>query len=209
MYRGRFTWILLILALGAFAGGGCVSLHGTDQPAETGFYDEKITLAVMPFHGVSEARGSGMIVSDVLANQLYALGKYAVVTPEVVAQRLADRDSELLSPGEAGSLVGAPYILTGRVTEYTYKSGVGETPVIGVTARLIDTSSGAVLWSATRTGTGGGNWFQEDSLSRLTVITCKDLVDSLNVFLGKQALSNRAAYPTPDYSGSGESIRPE
>lgn len=163
----------------------------------------------MPFHGVSEARGSGMIVSDILTNQLYALGKYAVVAPELVAARLADREGESLSPGEAGTLVGAPYILTGRVTEYTYKAGVGETPVIGVTARLIDAASGAVLWSATRTGTGGGNWFQEDSLSRLSLMVCKDLADALNVFLATHSGSARAASPASDQPDSGKSVRPE
>lgn len=205
MHRGHFTWILLILALGAFT-GGCASRYGTEQTAETGFSGKKITLAVMPFHSVSEARDSGMIVSDILTNQL--LGKYAVVTPELVAARLADRESDSLSPSEAGALVGAPYILTGRVTEYTYKAGVGETPVIGVTARLVDVSSGVVVWSATQTGTGGGNWFQEDSLSCLTVMICKDLADSLNVFLEKNSLSAHAASSASEYSGSGQSARP-
>ena len=156
--------------------------------AETGIPQKEITLAVLPFHGASEARDSGIIVSDVLANQLYSLGKYPVITPELVIKRLADQESESLTPAEIGAAVKAPYILTGRVTEYTYKAGVGETPVIGVTARLIDASSGEVLWSATQTGSGGGNWLQENSLSRLTVLICKNLADSLNVFLKKHAV---------------------
>lgn len=207
MHRGHFTRILLILALSIFA-GGCASFYGTEQPAETeGGADRKIRLAVLPFHGISEARDSGMIVSDVLANQLYALGKYAVVTPELVVARLADRESEPLSPGETGALVGSPYILTGRVTEYTYKAGVGETPALGITARLIDASSGVVLWSATRTGTGGGNWFQEDSLSHLTLMICKDLADSLDVFLEKHQGTARTAYPASAYPDSGKSVQ--
>lgn len=201
MHRGQLAWILLIM-LGAFA-GGCASRYGTDHSAEAEISGQKIRLAVLPFHSVSDARGSGMIVSDVLSNQLYALGNYAVIPPELVVARLADRESEAISPAEAGSLVGAPYILTGRVTEYTYKAGVGETPVIGVTARLMDASSGAVLWSATRTATGGGNWFQEDSLSRLTVMLCKDLAGSLNSFLQKYPLPAHAAPAAPQYPGSG------
>lgn len=207
MHRGHLAWILLIIALGAFA-GGCASRYGTEQAAETGGSTPKIPLAVLPFHSVSDARGSGMIVSDVLTNQLYALGNYAVIPPELVAARLADRESEALSPGEAGSLVGAPYLLAGRVTEYTYKAGVGETPVIGVTTRLIDASNGAVVWSATRTATGGGNWFQEDSLSRLAVMLCKDLADSLNSFLEKHPLTAHAASAAPQDPGSGQSARP-
>lgn len=207
MHRGDLAWILLIIVLGAFV-GGCASRYGTDQPAETLGTTPGVSLAVLPFHSVSEARGSGMIVSDILTNQLYALGNSAVIPPEVVVARLADRESEAISPSEAGSLVGAPYILTGRVTEYTYKTGVGETPVVGVTARLIYASSGTVVWSATRTATGGGNWFQEDSLSRLTVMLCKDLADSLNSFLENHPLPPHAASVAPQYPNFDKSTRP-
>jgi len=137
-------------------------------------------VAVMPFQGVSESPGSGLIVADIMANELYARGGYVIVTPEVVAARAAQREGETLSPEETGRLVGAPYILTGRVTEYTYKSGVGEQPAVGVTARLIETATGRVLWSATRARTGSAAWFQEDSLGLLTSRICNHLVASLH-----------------------------
>lgn len=192
MYRNHLAWIFLIPALCSFV-SGCANYYGIEQPVEAGMHRQKITLAVMPFHNVSGVRDSGMIVFDVLANQLYALGRYAVLTPEMVVTRLAEREGDCVSPREAGALLGAPYILTGRVTEYTYKAGVGEVPVLGITVRLIDTSSGAVLWSSTQTGTGSGNWFQEDSLSLLTVKICKDIAESLNSFLENHVLAPPAA----------------
>lgn len=195
MRRDYFSWILLIIAIVAFC-GGCASHYGNEQASGKALSDNAIKLAVLPFQNVSESRDSGLIVSDTLANQLYALGKFAVVTPEMVTKRLEERETESLWPEEAGRLFGTRYILTGRVTEYTYKAGVGETPVIGVTARLIDTSSGAVLWSATQTWTGGGNWFQEDSLSRLTVMLCKNLAESLDNFLTTRPLA--ASRPLPE-----------
>lgn len=205
MQRGHLARILLIIALGVFA-AGCASIRGTDQPAATDG-SGRTPLAVLPFHSAADARGSGMIVSDILSNQLYALGNHAVIPPEQVAARLAAGENDAPSPAEAGSLVGAPYLLTGRVTEYTYKAGVGETPVIGVTARLLDASTGAVVWSATRTATGGGNWFQEDSLSRLTVMLCMDLATSLNSFLEKHPLPARTAPVAPVSPESGARVR--
>lgn len=136
-------------------------------------------VVVMPFHGVSESPGSGLIVADVMANELYALGGFVVVTPEVVAARAAPREGETLSPEATGKMVGALFILIGRVTEYTYKSGVGEQPAVGVTARLIETDSGRVLWSASRARTGSAAWFQEDSLALLTSRICNDLAKSM------------------------------
>lgn len=203
--RGSFlNWFLPILIFAACA-PGCASIYGDSEPVAPASAGRKLTLAVMPFHSPAEARDSGAVIADILANQLYALGKYDVITPEVIARRLTEREGEPLSPQEAGAIAGAPYIVTGTVTEYTYKAGVGETPVLGVTARLIDTASGDVLWSASRAGTGGGNWFQEDSLSRLAMLVCKDMANSLNIFLEQRAAGIAAqAHPV---SASGASPR--
>jgi len=162
----------------ALAAAGCANKY--EQNHMTDSCPGTKLVAVMPFQGVSESPGSGLIVADVMANELYARGGYIVVTPEVVAAHAAAREGETLSPEETGRLVGAPYILTGRVTEYTYKSGVGEQPAVGVTARLIETSTGRVLWSATRARTGSAAWFQEDSLGLLTSRICRHLVESLH-----------------------------
>lgn len=185
----RHVFGILFIFVFSTCAAGCATRYETNQPAETSTPNEAIVLAVMPFQGLSEAPSSGLIVADILANQLYALGKYVIVTPELVATRMSHHEGEALSPQTLGNLVGAPYILTGRVTEYTYKSGVGEHPVVGITARLIDTSTGNVLWSATRARTGGGNWFQEDSLSRLSTITCQDLAYSLSDFFKQYSIT--------------------
>gem|GEM_PF-1625066 len=159
---------------------GCENRYERNHMSMGREMEHKIVVAVMPFQGVSESPGSGLIVADFMANELYALRRYVVVTPEVAAARSAPREGEVLSPEETGRLIGAPYILTGRVTEYTYKSGVGEQPAVGVTARLIETLTGRVLWSATRARTGSAAWFQEDSLGLLTSRICRDLAHSLD-----------------------------
>ncbi|MDR1518533.1 MAG: CsgG/HfaB family protein [Planctomycetota bacterium] len=153
-------------------------------------------VAVMPFQGVAESPGSGLIVADIMANELYALGCYTVVTPEVVAARAASREGEILSPEETGMLVGAPMILTGRVTEYTYKSGVGEQPAVGVTARLLESATGRVLWSGSRAHTGSAGWLHGDSLSILASRICHSLVKSLS----GEALDYGWGRPDNEYS---------
>lgn len=185
MCRRDFILIMFILA---FA-GGCVSIRGAEHGSSPDFMNKTTTIAVMPFRPAPDVRDSGRIVADMLANQLHALDHYNVVAPEVIEKGLADNEGETLSTAQAGKIAGAPYILTGSVAEYTYKSGVGETPVVGVTARLIQASNGEILWSATRTGTGGGNWFQEESLARLTALVCKDIANKLDIFLQKYSSS--------------------
>lgn len=167
------------LALALVLAAGCANKYSQNHVAADRDWSEKLVVAVMPFQGVSESPGSGMIVADVLANELYALGGFIIVTPEELAARAVKREGEVLSPIETGGMVGARYIVAGRVTEYTYKSGVGEQPAVGVTARLIECATGRVVWSATRARTGSAAWFQEDSLGLLTSRICRDLALSL------------------------------
>lgn len=174
---GRAAATILFPAL--LLAAGCANKYGRDHVSANRGACERLVVAVMPFQGVSESPGSGLIVADVLANELYALGGFILVTPEVLAARAAPREGEVLSPEEMGRMVGARYILTGRVTEYTYKSGVGEQPAVGITARLIESATGRVLWSATRARTGSAAWFQEDSLGLLTSRICRDMALSI------------------------------
>lgn len=185
MYRRDFILIMLILVFAQ----GCVSIRGAEYGSSPDFMNKKATIAVMPFRPAPDVRDSGRIVADMLANQLHALAKYNVVAPEVIDKGLADQEGETLSTAQAGKIAGAPYILTGSVAEYTYKAGVGETPVVGITARLIQASNGAILWSATRTGTGAGDWFREESLSTLAAMVCKDIAEKLDAFLRKYPLA--------------------
>ena len=170
----------LVCMVAVLSTSGCEKSYERDTMAGVRDTGCRMVVAVMPFQGVSESPGSGLIVADIMANELYALGGYTLVTPEVAAARAAPREGETLAPDVTGRLVGADYILTGRVTEYTYKSGVGEQPDVGVTARLIEAFSGRVLWSGTRAKTGSAAWFQEDSLGLLTSRICRDLALSLD-----------------------------
>ena len=176
-----FTRLAAVICLSAAAlTSGCANKYEQNHIGNGLAQQGKMLVAVLPFQGVSESPGSGLIVADVMANELYALGGYTLITPEIMASRMAPREGETLSPEESGRLVGAPLILTGRVTEYTYKSGVGEQPAVAVTARLIECQTGRVVWSATRARTGSAAWFQEDSLGLLTSRICRDLARSLN-----------------------------
>lgn len=178
-------------------GAGCnkeytTSYIDTAKPMPKG---KCMTVAVMPFQGVSESPGSGLIAADVLSNELYALGGYNLITPETVSARLSPKEGETLSVPEYGKLTGATYILTGRVNEYTYKSGVGEQPAVAISARLIDTESGKVLWASTQARTGSAAWFQEDSLGLLMARVCSELAKSIDGEAKKYGWSDTRVYP--------------
>lgn len=101
-------------------------------------------IAVMPFQCVEENPESGYLVADALAASLSTIGGCVVYSPEVVASRMSFTDGDPIDPVEVGRTLDAPYILTGRVTEY----GQPNQGAVGVTARLIDSRSGQEVWTA-------------------------------------------------------------
>lgn len=105
-------------------------------------------IAVMPFQCVEERPESGIIVAGALANSLSAIDGCVVYSPEVVVSRVKFKDGEAIDPIEVGKKLNAPYILTGRVTEYVESEEKGGQASVGVTARLIDSRTGQEIWTA-------------------------------------------------------------
>ena len=63
------------------------------------------------------------------------------------------------------------YAIGGSVEEWRYKSGLDAEPAIGVSMRILELSTGRVLWAATGTKTGG--------LSENTSATALKLLDAM------------------------------
>lgn len=140
-------------------------------------------VAVAPFTNAAKVPGSGLLVADAMAAEMKAAGGFEVT--------VAERSGEDASDGGAAA-ADAPYLLTGRVTAYSGKSGNGEHPTVGVAARLIEKESGKVVWSGTRTRKGSAAWFQEDSVGVLASRVCGDLVKSLDAHIAENGLAPAA-----------------
>ena len=69
------------------------------------------------------------------------------------------------------------YAVTGSVDEWQYKLGVGSEPVVGLTLRVIEVSSGAVVWSAT----GARSGWSTGSLSGTAQQLVSKLISSIEI----------------------------
>lgn len=148
----------------------------------------KPRIAVLEFKNKADNQwwyhGGAAAAQDVFVTELVKSGKFRVVEREQLAALMDEKNLSLsgdVDPSTAvkvGKLLGVNYLLTGSVTEYgtTDKSahgpGVGRLPGFGVgkrsfvaamNARLIDTSTGEVVWadearaeeSSTKVSVGG------------------------------------------------------
>ncbi len=114
------------------------------------------------YHGGAEA------AQDVFVTELVKSGKFRVVEREQLEALMQEKgltlsgDVDPKSAIKVGKLLGVNYLLTGSVTEYgitekgAHGSGIGGLPgfsvgkktfVAAMNARLIDTSTGEIMWA--------------------------------------------------------------
>ncbi len=132
----------------------------------------KPKIAVLEFKNKADNqwwfRGGAEAAQDVFVTELVKSGKFRVVEREQLEALMAEKNLTLsgdVDPKQAikvGKLLGVNYLLTGAVTEYgvtekgAHGSGIGGLPgfsvgkktfVAAMNARLIETSTGEILWA--------------------------------------------------------------
>lgn len=137
--------------------------------ASVAFAADKSTkprLAVLEFKNKADNQwwysGGGEAAQDVFVTELVKSGKFRVVEREQLAALMQEKNLTLsgdVDPATAvkiGKLLGVNYLLTGAVTEYgnTNVGGGGfgvsagkKKFVAAMNARLIDTSTGEIVWA--------------------------------------------------------------
>jgi curli biogenesis system outer membrane secretion channel CsgG len=133
---------------------------------------DKPRVAVLEFKNKADNQwwysGGGAAAQDVFVTELVKSGKFRVVEREQLAALMEEKGLTLsgdVDPKTAikvGKLLGVNYLLTGAVTEYGMQGSNVNTPWVGnlpsvsvgkktftaaMNARLIDTSTGEIVWA--------------------------------------------------------------
>ncbi len=173
---------LLSVALLASCGGGRHTYHDGSMD-----FGSVKTVAVMPFANLTREQSAADRVRDVFVNMLLATGTvYVLPTGEVM--RGVARTS-LPSPSapaiedvvKFGTLLKADAVITGVVKEYgEVRTGTSAANVVAVSAQMIETATGKVVWagSATKGGISLGDRLFGGGGSPLNDVT-EDAVDDL------------------------------
>lgn len=150
--------LVALLALAALA--ACGANRRTYHDANMDFGAVR-TVAVLPFQNLSNDAHAGDRVRDVFANMLLASGVvYALPRGEVQRgiERAAITAATTPSSEEVvklGAILKADAVVTGVVKEYgELRSGSASSNVISISAQLIETATGKVVWSGSTTKGG-------------------------------------------------------
>ncbi len=139
-------------------------------------------VAVLPLVNLTAYPRAGRIVGDLLTTELYAMTDFQIMERTELLDRLRSDTEELdqvvdrTVARRIGRELDADAVIFGSVTEYRYKRGLDESPVVGINIRMLDVASGRILWAGSRSETGGCFWICEDSLSRLAQNVSHELV---------------------------------
>jgi fibronectin type 3 domain-containing protein/TolB-like protein len=108
-------------------------------------------VAVLPFRASTELIGSS--ASDIFGTALLRTGRYQLVERSQIAGVLGETELSMAGMSDsaamaAGRMLGAEGVILGTVDEYGTIAYRGKTyPVVGASVRMIDCSSGQVMWS--------------------------------------------------------------
>jgi TolB-like protein len=118
-------------------------------------------VAVLPFENLTQERTAGDKVQKIFYLELLSLDVFEVAEPGQVTKVLrADAPSGLDALGQSdyqkiGKDLGVDGVLVGVVVDYAEgRTGSTPTPDVTIQLRLIETHSGATIWSAGQTRSG-------------------------------------------------------
>lgn len=176
--------IALYLVIVLFLYNGC---HYSRQFAKPGVYSTQLgTMAVMPFDNLTVHSSAGAVATDLFTTELLARESFSIIAPFEIRETLevepiADT-RDILSHhtiSELGSKLEADTLLMGSVTEYEYKKGVRDTPVVGLDVKVVVAETGEILWASSLTREEIGFIFYQGSLNETAQKVCRQLVAEL------------------------------
>ena len=141
--------------------------------------------AVLPMVNLSAYPHAGRIVGDLLTTELYAQSNFQLMESSAVIHQLQgdaldlDEVLEKMAVMDVARTLGVDTVIYGSVSEYRYKRGLNEDPVVGINLRLLDVKTKKILWAGSKSRTGGCFWFCEDSLNRLAQQVLNELVSEM------------------------------
>ena len=134
----------------------CSSMSTTDSTTA----DISERWAVLPINNISQTAQADVQVQTLVETQLRKRGVRAIETyaptQKVSLRNLLDPASDLENALDWAKRSGFRYGLTGIVNEWHYKAGADKEPAVGISLKLIDLQSEAIVWQANAARTGWG-----------------------------------------------------
>jgi TolB-like protein len=127
---------------------GCVHAVRYNATEEKELKHKKI--AVLPFDNLSGKKEAGRIITEIYVSELFKTRRYTVEEPGNIRQFLVQERIDTIGKIEIerlkmlGRRLKVDAVLVGTVEEYD--EGQRGTPVVAITARMVEASRGRIVW---------------------------------------------------------------
>jgi TolB-like protein len=152
MLRSLKLFIILFLSLFFFI--GCIGTQEVVVSKPFPYINDpahhKVRISVFSFDNYTDTPQAGQRAANLMEGMLSARG-YSIVNNVDTASRTLQA-KRALAQGQ-----NSRYILIGGVTEWRYKTGIDGEPAISLQVKLIDSTTGSVVWSAAGSDNNWGN----------------------------------------------------
>jgi hypothetical protein len=165
-------------------------LSGCGQVLRTTAVDEKQissrtrNVLVLPLVNLTSTPNAGLILGELLSTEIAAKTNFRMLERSEMMAYLSGGKGEIQemleksTVAKMGKELGMDTVIYGSVTEYRYKKGLDEDPVVGITVRMLDIPENKIIWAESITATGS-TYAGRSSLSTLAHELCANLVRSL------------------------------
>ena len=189
MKFSRLAASLIIVGIAIIACGPKPEVFYSDKNNAAAFK----TIAILPFSNYSGKEDAGKQISNAFLIELLKKPKLHIVEPGQVDQIMRQeriRSSEQIDLKTANLLrdsLAIDYILIGAVNEYDYiSSGDKQVPLVGFNVRLLDATTGRIIWAANHSRKGDDHeilfsWGLTTSLTKLAQNSVRDVVGKLKI----------------------------
>ena len=180
MKKCLFPVFFLIMILAGCSGS---YMKGYVQPQ--GIASEARHAAVLPLVNLTTTPNAGRMVGDLLSTELYSSTKFQIMESTEMLKRVKGNNDDLEFVMEdavaqkLGISLGVDTVIYGSVSEYQYKRGVNQSPTVGINLRMIDVSSGKVLWASSVSKSGGCFFGCTESLNSVAQEALAEMVTSM------------------------------
>lgn len=185
MNRNFYSAFFLMVAA-AFTLNGCAGSSGNLRGANvfvTPDAKRAQKVAVLPFRAATELIGAS--VSDMFVTEMMKIGQYQLIERSQLSGVLGETEVALSGltgkqAAQVGQMAGANAVIIGTVPEYEMMAHKGRSlPVVGINVRMIDSTSGRIIWSIdhARRGSRGATLAQQSRsvVSEMTMALSREL----------------------------------
>lgn len=183
------TLTLALFLISLLLISGCAVSAKSVQSSDAGKRIKKI--AVLPFYNMSRQKDAGKIVANVFVTEMFKSGRFRVEEPGNVVQFMIQERMDTIGEIEIerlkilGKRLSVDAVVVGTVEEFDDgRGGAYPSPTVSITARMIDSSSGQLIWSAQNKKKGDDyiiifDFGEIRSVTTLTQKVVKELIDTI------------------------------